>query len=68
MITPEKKRLYVIDGETLMDLRLPPMRYCVDTLIPQGLSILGGAAKIGKSWLVLDLCVRIAKGEPIWNL
>lgn len=60
--------LDIIDGETLMDLRLPPTRFCVDTLLPQGLCILGGAPKIGKSWLVLDLCVRVAKGEPIWNL
>ncbi len=66
-ITP-KNKLAVIDGETLMDTRLEPIKYCVDTLIPQGLTILGGAPKIGKSWWVLDLCVRIAKGEPVWDM
>lgn len=60
--------LCAIDGETLMDMPLALPRFCVGGLLPQGLSILGGAPKIGKSWLVLDLCVRIAKGEPIWNL
>ena len=60
--------LTVIDGETLMDKRLPPTKFCVETLLPQGISILGGAPKIGKSWMVLDLCVRIAKGDAIWNL
>lgn len=64
----EKTKLAVIDGETLMDMKLPPTRFCVDTLLPQGLCILGGASKIGKSWWVLDLCVRIAKGEPMWDL
>ncbi len=64
----KKNKLAVIDGETLMDTRLEPIKYCVDTLIPQGLTILGGAPKIGKSWWVLDLCVRIAKGEPVWNM
>ena len=64
----EKKRLAVIDGETLMDTRLEPTRFCVDTLLPQGITILGGAPKIGKSWLVLDLCVRIAKGESVWGM
>ena len=64
----DKTKLAVIDGETLMDMRLVPTKFCVDTLLPQGICILGGAPKIGKSWLVLDLCVRIAKGEPIWNL
>ena len=29
--------------------------------------MLCGAPKIGKSWLVLDWCVRIAKGEEVWN-
>ena len=60
--------LTVIDGETLIDKRIPPTKYFVDTLLPEGISILGGAPKVGKSWLVLDLCVHIARGEPIWNL
>ena len=63
-----KNMLTVVDGETLMNMKLPPTKFCVETLLPQGISILGGAPKIGKSWLVLDLCVRIAKGEAIWNL
>lgn len=60
--------LSVIDAHELMERYLPPPKFCVDTLLPHGLSILGGAPKIGKSWLVLDLCVRVAKGEPLWNL
>ena len=58
----EKTKLAVIDGETLMDMKLPPTKFCVDTLLPQGLCILGGASKIGKSWWVLDLCVY-CKGQ-----
>ena len=61
-------KLTVIDGETLMDKRLPPTKFCVDTLLPQGLCILGGSPKVGKSWLVLDLCVHVAKGTPLWGL
>lgn len=63
-----KTKLTGIDGETLMDMKLPPTKFCVETLLPQGICMLGGAPKIGKSWLVLDLCIRIAKGEPIWSL
>lgn len=63
-----KTKLTVIDGETLMDMKLPPTKFCVETLLPQGICMLGGAPKIGKSWLVLDLCIRIAKGDPIWSL
>lgn len=64
----KKQTLAVIDGETLMDKRLPPAKFCVETLLPQGLCILGGSPKVGKSWLVLDLCVHIARGESLWNL
>ena len=67
-MTENKPKLTVIDGETLMDTRLEPTKFCIDTLLPQGITILGGAPKIGKSWWVLDICVRIAKGESVWNM
>ncbi len=60
--------LEIVDGETLMDMQFPKSRFCIHSLLPQGVSILGGAPKIGKSWMVLDWCVQIAKGESIWNL
>ena len=64
----KREPLTVIDGETLLDTRLPKRSFCIETLLPEGISMLGGAPKIGKSWMVLDFGVRIAKGEPIWNL
>lgn len=60
--------LSAISGQSLMELPLPPPEFVVRSLLPQGLSILGGAPKIGKSWLMLDLCVKVAKGEPLWGL
>ena len=62
-----KKKLTVIDGETLMDMRLVPIRYCIEGLLPQGVAMISGAPKIGKSWMMLDWTVRIAKGEDVWN-
>jgi len=67
VIVRNNKKLAVIDGETLMDMRINPIRFFIDSLLPQGVSLLCGAPKIGKSWLVLDWCVRIAKGEEVWN-
>lgn len=67
VIVRNNKKLTVIDGETLMDMRINPITFCIDSLLPQGVSLLCGAPKIGKSWLVLDWCVRIAKGEEVWN-
>ena len=63
-----ERELMAVDGETLWDLEFSALRFCIPGLLPQGLCVLGGAPKIGKSWLVLDWCVRIAKGEPIWGM
>ena len=63
-----EKELMAVDGETLWDLEFPVRRFCIRSLLPQGLCVLGGAPKVGKSWLVLDWCIRIAKGEPIWDM
>lgn len=46
---------------------LPATKFVIKDLLPQGLAIIGGAPKVGKSWLMLDWCVRIAKGETIWK-
>ena len=56
-----------IDGATLMTTPLPPIRFVASELLPQGLHILAGAPKVGKSWLALWLCLCIAKGEPLWT-
>lgn len=56
-----------IDAETLMTTVLPPTKFVVDRLLPEGLHILAGAPKVGKSWLALWLCLCVAKGESVWD-
>jgi hypothetical protein len=56
-----------MDAKTLMTTAIPPTRYIVEGLIPQGLHVLAGAPKVGKSFLTLWMCIRISKGEPIWD-
>ena len=60
--------LVTVDGRTLMDRPLEPPNFVVDTLISQGLHILAGSPKVGKSWLALWLSVMVAKGEPVWGM
>nr|WP_326184867.1 AAA family ATPase [uncultured Oscillibacter sp.] len=57
------KHLNTIDGATLMSRPLQPQNFVVDTLLSQGLHILAGSPKVGKSWLALWLAVIVAKGE-----
>lgn len=44
----------------LMGLELPEPVWIVDELIAQGLSILAGKPKVGKSWLALGLALGVA--------
>ena len=61
-------KLNTIDGAFLMSQPLRPPNFVVDTLLSQGLHILAGSPKVGKSWLALWLAVTVAKGEPVWGM
>jgi hypothetical protein len=43
-------------------MEFPPISYIVPGFIPEGLCILAGRPKIGKSWLALDFCLGVAEG------
>ena len=61
------KRLQTIDADTLQSTAYEPVSFVVDNLLPQGLHLLAGAPKIGKSWLALWLCLCAAQGKPLWT-
>lgn len=51
-----------IDAETLLGMDFPPVSYIVDGYVAEGLTILAGRPKLGKSWLALGFCVAVAAG------
>lgn len=61
------KRLQTIDADTLQSTAYEPVSFVVDDLLPQGLHLLAGAPKIGKSWLALWLCLCAAQGKSLWT-
>lgn len=63
-----KHKLNTIDGATLLSRPLQPLNFVVDTFISQGLHVLAGSPKVGKSWLALWLAVTVAKGESVWGM
>lgn len=63
-----KTLLKTIPSDELMTRCYPRKRYLVDTLLTPGLTVLAGPPKVGKSWLVLNLCMQIAKGEPFLGM
>ncbi len=62
-----ENKLQTMDAQTLMNTPLPALRFFIDTLLPQGLHVLAGSPKIGKSWLSLWLALQVSKGEKIWG-
>ena len=59
--------LETITAEDLQNRTYEPTPFLGDELIPEGLHILAGAPKIGKSWLALWLCLCVSQGQPLWN-
>ena len=51
-----------ISAEDLMHMEFPPVRFIVPGYIVEGLTVLGGKPKAGKSWLAYDICVAVAVG------
>ena len=60
-------KLETINAEDLQNRTYEPTPFLVDELIPEGLHILAGAPKIGKSWLALCLCLCVSQGQLLWN-
>jgi hypothetical protein len=51
-----------IDAETLLGMKFAELSFVVPGYIVEGLTILGGKPKLGKSWLALDLGIAVATG------
>lgn len=62
------QKLKTVDSDTLLYQPLEKPCFLVDGLIPTGLSLFCGSQKIGKSWLMLKLCLCVSEGIPLWEL
>ena len=46
----------------LMRREIEPVRWVVPGILPEGVALLAGKPKLGKSWLTLGMCVAVAAG------
>lgn len=60
-----RKRGVYFNAHELMNTHFPEPRWAVPGLVAEGLTILGGAPKLGKSWLCLSLGLDVAGGHPV---
>lgn len=63
-----QNKLKTVDAETLQATPMNKTVFIVQDLISQGVNVLSGASKIGKSWLMLWLSLQVAQGKPVWGL
>ncbi|WP_435436077.1 AAA family ATPase [Ventrimonas faecis] len=59
------QKLQTVNAETLLYEPLEKPSFVVDSLIPTGLSLFCGSQKIGKSWLMLKLCLCVSQGMQL---
>ena len=56
-----------IDLKGLMNVELPPLRYAVQPILPEGLVLIAGRPKAMKSWTMLHLCYCVENGIKFLN-
>lgn len=56
-----------IDGAALLELDLPDAQYLCRPWIPEGVLILAGRPKIGKTTLLRQFAVSVADGAALWG-
>ncbi len=59
---PRDWREHHVDGAELQHKEFPSVKWAVDDLVPEGLVIIAGAPKVGKSLLAVDIVTAIATG------
>jgi replicative DNA helicase len=59
---PQSKTMDRWTVSELYDVTLPEPNWAVPGLIPEGLTLLGGRPKVGKSWLALQIAHSISTG------
>jgi AAA domain-containing protein/Toprim domain-containing protein len=55
-------RAHVFTAASLKEKKFDPISYVVPMLIPEGVTILAGRPKVGKSWAALDIALALASG------
>lgn len=61
------RRRWRFDASTLAARRFPALQWAVKDVLPEGLCILGGKPKMGKSWMALQIAIEIARGGTVFG-
>jgi hypothetical protein len=64
-LAAEKDVPEVFGARWLLEEEFPPIRWVVPDILPEGVTLLAGKPKLGKSWLAMDLCLGVAHGGAV---
>src|SRR5947209_1653111 len=74
MISPEARthqpvpRPQHFTAAELQEMDLPAPCWAVEGMIAQGITLLAGPPKVGKSWLCLQLAIAVAEGSDVLGI
>lgn len=57
----------VITGDELLEKKFAQKKWAIEGIIPEGLTMLASKPKVGKSWMVLNICLAVASGGRALN-
>jgi hypothetical protein len=60
--SPTEAQPKIFSLQELLSWDLPPTRWAIPEILPEGLTLLAGKSKLGKSWLALSAALSIASG------
>jgi hypothetical protein len=62
---PKPRLIQRTTAATLMATTFPPVQWLIPNFVPQGLTVIAGPPKLGKSWLDLNIALGCVCGIPV---
>lgn len=59
--------LVTISGNDLLQKDIPPLKYIIDGILPEGFGLLAAPPKSYKSFLCLQICMAVSRGEKVFG-
>lgn len=63
----ESKFVELVTARDIQTKQIPPINWAIENLIPEGLTLLTGRPKAGKSFMAFDMALAITQGEKFLN-
>jgi hypothetical protein len=67
LIDKKKAEIKLYTASELLLMELPEPEWAIPGILPEGLNILGGKPKAGKSILAMNACIAVAQGEKAFD-